>query len=491
MLSYFDQWQKKLQAYSYAMTVIGVDDIAVPPSAGNEYRSRQKAVLSGEYYSLRNDQKMAEILSVLKNEELDEVTARKVQLYDAQFTRTREVPKDFYIGYQQILSRSQQAWLKYKPLNDYASYEPYLHELIEAHKKLVSFRSSSLDLYDRMLDDNETGMTTEKYDLFFSKVKERIVPLIRKITQKERPSVLKGMTFPAGLQRKNMQKVLQFIGFTSDWGKMTESEHPLTTGICADDVRFTTKYRENDVAAAILSTIHESGHAYYIHDVRKEFSGTILQTSINAGIHESQSRFCENHLGRSYAFWEKCYPSLQELFQQQLGNITLDTFYKAVNKVEPTLVRTQADEVTYPLHIMIRYEIEKMMFSGNTDTKHLEQEWNARYKEYLGLDVPDASRGILQDMHWPYAYFGYFPTYALGSAYAAQFYHALCRDIDPDKLIRENRYTEIMDWLKEHVHQYGNLYVPQKIIRMATGEPFDPGYYLDYLEEKYTRIYGL
>ncbi len=489
----FLSWEKKMESLSFALSVIGVDSVAVPPSQGNAYRNEHVAILYGEEFKLANDPAMYEILQELKDDEsLDHILRRRISLYAKKAENQKAIPADEYIAYQNLLSESENAWLIAKAENNYHDYAPILKDVFAGYAKQISHRDSPLSLYDRMLDDHEPGMNVEKYDDFFNKVKERCIPLIQAI-QKAKPVDISifNQNYDISKQRQFMKEILDYVGFTSDWGKVSESEHPLTTGISKGDVRFTTHYRQNNPVDAVLSSVHESGHAWFSHNIDAQFDGTIIHHSISAALHESQSRFCENHLGRSQAFWTVNYPKLQKYFTEQLGNVSFDSFYHAINAVEPSLVRTQADELTYPLHIVIRYEIEKAMFNGSLSAEDLEEAWNTKYHEYLGVDVPDASHGILQDMHWPYAYFGYFPTYALGSAYAAQFYHTMIQDIDPEKLMLENRYTEIMKWLEEHIQKYGALYDPSKIIVDATGEPFNPDYYLDYLENKYTKLYNL
>ena len=292
--------------------------------------------------------------------------------------------------------------------------------------------------------------------------------------------------FREGLEElaEHYRQVLQLLGVTDSWCIVTESEHPLTSFVSKGDIRFTTKYRPKDPAQAILSTVHESGHAWFGHNIDPKYDGTIIGGSISAGLHESQSRLCENHMGRSRVFWTKVYPWLKEEFGQQFNNIGFDDFYKGLMRVRPSLIRTESDEVTYPIHIMIRYELEKEIFEGGLMAVDLLDAWADKYEEYLGLRPDKPSVGVLQDMHWPYAYFGYFPTYALGSAFAAQFYEAMSKDIDPEKLILEDRYTEIMAWLRDHVQKYANRYSADEVLRMATGEDFNDEYYLRHLEKR-------
>ena len=489
----FEEWEKKLNAYQFALTVIGLDANDRPPVSGAAVRNEHTAFLHGELFSLENDPQMYAVMEeLMKDEDLDQVTRRKVQLRLKNASRIHDVPKDEYIAFQKVLSESEQAWLKYKKTADWQSYAPYLERLVEAQKKLLSYRHDERDPYDILLDDNEEGWNRERYDAFFAALKERLVPLLKRIMEQPVPddSFLHRF-YPADRQREFMRQILDYVGFTPDWGKLGESEHPLTTWISENDVRFTTKYREHDPVAGILSTVHETGHAWYAHDVDPAYDDSVIVSSIGAGMHESQSRLCENHLGRSESFWKANFPKLQKHFPNQLGGVSFDEFMRAVNLVRPSLIRTEADEVTYPLHIMIRYEIEKDLFSGRLSAAGLEKTWNEKYREYLGLEVPDAASGILQDMHWPYAYFGYFPTYALGSAFAAQFYSRMAEDIDVSALLEAGQWPQIMAWLKEHIHRYGALYPSSEVMEKATGRPFDPQYYITYLQEKYSRIYGL
>ena len=343
-----------------------------------------------------------------------------------------------------------------------------------------------------MLDDYEPGMTQEKYDAFFMALKERLVPLIQKVTKaKKKNEEFLHQEFPIEDQKKFMTQLLEYLHFDSSWGYQNESEHPFTSWTCENDCRTTTKYVKNDVISAVLSTVHEVGHAYYEHNVDPKYDGMILSEGISSGMHESQSRLCENYLARTTAFWKYHYPKLQETFPTQLGNVSFEEFYEAINVAKPSFVRTEADELTYPLHVLVRYEIEKGLFNGTISTEGLNETWNKMYKEYLGVDVPNDKVGILQDVHWSDGSFGYFPTYALGTAFAAQYMHAMRKDLDVDTLLSNNQYDVIMNWLKEHIHKYGFRYEAPELMKMVSGEEFNVNYYLDYLEEKYTKLYNL
>jgi possible carboxypeptidase taq len=343
-----------------------------------------------------------------------------------------------------------------------------------------------------MLDDYEPGMNVEKYDEFFEALKERLVPLIKKVTAaKQINEDFLHQSFPVEEQKRFMDELLKYLHFDPSWGYQNESEHPFTSWTCENDCRTTTKYIEDNVASAILSTVHEVGHAYYEHNINPKYDGMILSEGVSSGMHESQSRLCENYLGKTLAFWKYHYPKLQKVFPMQLEKVSLEDFYGAINASKPSFVRTEADELTYPLHVLIRYEIEKGLFDGSISTEGLDKTWNAKYKEYLGIDVPNDKLGILQDVHWSDGSFGYFPTYALGTAFAAQYVHAMKKDLDVDSLLENNKFDEVMNWLRENIHTYGFRYEAPKLMKMVTGEEFNVNYFLDYIEDKYTKLYQL
>lgn len=486
-----DEWEEKCSAYRFALGIIGIDANAKPPIDGSLVRNKYSSTLAGEAFEVENNKEIYELLKELEKEDLDSFNKRRVDLLIRKLEKILLVPKYFYVEYQNILADSREAWLKYKGEADWKSYAPYLDRLVKAHKKLHSYRSIEGDIYDALLNDHQEGWNISKYDKFFNNVKEELTPLLEEIEAcpKIDDSIIH-QKFDIDTQRKYMQSIIDYVGFTSNWGKLGESEHPLTSSLCRNDVRFTTKYYEDDISAAILSTIHETGHAYFGHQIDEKYEGTIIAKTIGAATHESQSRFCENHLGRSLAFWKANYPHLKELFPNELSKTSVEDFYHAISKVEPSLVRMQADEVTYPFHIMIRYELEKQLFHDEIDPIDLEEAWNEKYKEYLGLEVPNAKLGILQDMHWPYAYFGYFPTYALGSAFAAQFYHQLEKEMNVEEALINGEYYKIMEWLKGNIHHYANMKSGDEIVYEVTGEEFNSKYYTEYLKEKYRKVYS-
>lgn len=498
-LNKFDNWKERLSAYGMALTLLGVDQTNGAPKMGQEFRMNKTAILQGEYLRVYKDVEMFDIICELMSEPegslqefleeggLDEGDIRReLELYHEDLTRDKNIPPEEYMEFSRVLDLSIYEWLRAKEEEDYKGYAPYLQNVIDGYKRITSLKDSPLGLYDRMLDDDQPGWTQERYDRFFSHVKERVVPMVRELGKTE--SFFTGfMTreYDPDKQRKVMKKVLDLVGFTDEWGRVTESEHPVTSCVSEGDIRFTTKYRLNDPSQAILSSVHESGHGWFGHNVDPRYDGSIIAHTISAGLHESQSRLCENHLGRSRAFWDRVYPWLMEEFSEELKGLSADDFYKEISQPKATLVRTESDELTYPLHILIRYELEKEFIEGDLKATDFESAWSDKYYEYLGIRPDRPSNGILQDMHWPYAYFGYFPTYALGSAMAAQFFEAMKKDIDPDEMIRTGRYPEIMAWLRDHVHRYANRFGADEVLKLATGESFNDEYYFRWLEDRY------
>ena len=492
-LKQYNDWKFRLSASEMALGLIGIDKLTVAPPAGASYRDERTAFLSGEHFSIYTDPANLELLKVLKEEAEDEDIRKEADTYYRDIMKIVSIPKAEYVAFQRATDASYDAWLEAKQTNDYKRFEPHLKGMIEWRKKFCSYRNSELSLYDQLLDDYEPGMTQEAYDAFFTRIRERLVPFIDRVS--EAGAIEDAFLFQScdtALQKNWTETVLlPYLRFDPDWGYQNETEHPFTSWTCENDCRTTTKYLESNVVSSIFSTIHETGHAWYEHNIDQKYDGTILSTGVSSGMHESQSRFCENYLGRSIPFWEANYPSLQKQFPKQFGSVSLQQFMNAVNASHRSLIRTEADELTYPIHILIRYEIEKGLFNGSISTEQLDRTWDEMYQKYLGVHASTASEGILQDVHWSDGSFGYFPTYALGSAFAAQFYSAMRRDIDVAEALRSNRYIDCIHWLKEHVQKYGARYSADEILRRATGESFNPDYYIDYLINKYSRLYQL
>ncbi|MBQ1877421.1 MAG: carboxypeptidase M32 [Erysipelotrichaceae bacterium] len=480
-------------AYRLVLGTTSFDAETIAPHKGDAYRNERVAYLEGELFSLQTDPEFLALVEELsKRDDLSFQQKRIIKWQLADMERFRYVPKDIFVEYARLSMESSQMWKKAKEAKDYSMFKPYLLKTIEMSKKLLEYRHSDLKGYDILLDDFEPGMTVEKYDAFFDLIKKEIVPLVAAVVKKEKiDDRFVYLNYPAEQQRKLTDKILEYMHYDRDAGAVAETEHPFSDALSKYDSRVTTHYYENNLMSSIFSIIHETGHATYNAQIRDDIAETYCFDNISSGMHESQSRLMENYLGRTRGFWVNLFDDVKELFPKQLENVDLEGFVRAANASFPSLIRTEADELTYPLHILIRYELEKGIFDGTVDVEKLDQLWADKYEEYLGVRPANDAEGILQDVHWSGGSFGYFPTYALGSGYAAQFMHAMAEDLDPEKCMEDNEFPKIKDWLREHIHQYGGLYSPAEIMVMATGEPFDPHYYVEYLKNKYSKLYEL
>ncbi|MGN1398944.1 MAG: carboxypeptidase M32 [Erysipelotrichaceae bacterium] len=493
LMQQYQQEMFKISAYNLALATVSIDNETIAPKRGAGYRNKRLAFLSGEAYSLQTSPAMFDLLNeMLLSEQIDEQTKKIVSWQLNDLNKIKLIPKDLYVYYDNLCSDSQLNWQKARAENDYSIFKPYLKEVINTAKKILQCRQGKLSGYDIFLDDYETSMDREKYDRFFDLIKEKIVPVINQIGQTEQiDDSFAYQYYPIEKQKILMEKILQYIGFDFDSGLLMESEHPFTDSISRFDTRITTHYYPNNLFSSIFSVIHEAGHANYNYSVRDDLAETYCFNNMTSGMHESQSRLYENYLGRNYHFWDNLFPVVKDLFADQLADIDQNQFVRAMNKSIPSLIRTESDELTYPLHILIRYELEKGIFNDEISVDDLPYLWNKKYREYLNVEVKNDNEGILQDVHWSGGGFGYFPTYALGSGYAAQFVDKMSADIDIEKCLADNQFGLIKAWLKENIGQYGGLNSPTDQMIIATSKPFDPNYYVDYLINKYSKLYNL
>lgn len=487
--------QRKQAAYYHALGLISYDGDTTAPKETAANRAVSMTVLSEEIYLLSTGKDTVELLEYLdeNKEELSHEEKRMVELLLKDIRDMQKIPMDEWIEYQGLLVESQDTWHRAKELSDFALFEPYLEKIFETNIRFAGYLAPEKDPYDYWLNEYEDGLNKEICDAFFSKLKSRIVPLIEET--KKHPQVnddIRFGYFPEYKQQELSYYIMEHMGLDLGHVGLSTTEHPFTTSLGSHlDERITTHYLENDFASSMYSVIHEGGHALYDTGSPESYAYTVLDGGVSMGIHESQSRFYENILGRSLAYSRFIFPKLQELFPDAMKGYRAEDLYKAVNKVEPSLIRTEADEVTYSLHVMVRYEIEKAVMSGQLNVKDIPAKWNELYKEYLGVDVPDDKRGCLQDSHWSGGAIGYFPSYALGSAYGAQFLAKMKETVDVDKCAESGDFGPINAWNKDHIWKYGRLYKPGKLLKMVLGTDFDPDYYIEYLENKCKDIYEL
>lgn len=487
---------KLISALNYNEALMGWDSMTLASKKGINERSEVIGMMSELFFKQFINDEVREVLDFMNEhkEAYDTLTLAKLRIFTQDFQRISKIPMDEYSAYEALIAKSNVAWEEAKIANDFKIFAPYLEQVLTTLKKFVGYRGYNGHPYNTLLSDYEDGLTTDAVDTFFAELKERIVPLVQKIQQKTMDeSVFSFVHDSYDIKKQEIfsKYLMEQLNFKMDSGTIAVSAHPFTMNLSRNDVRITTHYHENDFLSAISSTIHETGHALYEQNINESFGLSKLTSGISMGIHESQSRIYENNFGRSLFFWKKHYPKLVELFPEQLGQVSLETFHEALNRVKPSLIRIEADEVTYPLHIMVRYEMEKMIMTEDIDVMDLPKIWNDKYEQYLGIRPDSDSRGILQDVHWSEGLFGYFPSYALGSAYAAQFEHYMRKDIDVDQKLESGDLQPILNWLTDKIHIYGSSKTPNEILPLATGEPFDSKYFIDYLENKYSEIYGL
>ncbi len=482
----------KLRAYRHAMGLMNYDMNTIMPKGAGPIVGETFGVLSEAVYDMytspETEAMQREILA--HRDEVDPILVRTAELATEERARIACIPKDEYVQYTIDQTTADQVWHEAKLKSDFPMFLPHLEKLIAAKKRFARYYRPDAPVYGTMLDEYEKGLCTETLDRFFKTVRDRLVPVIAKI--KEQPDVsFLHRYYPIAEQRIFSDYLMDVLGLDRNHCIIGETEHPFTTEFTKYDVRITTHYHEDMVEASMYSVIHEGGHATYERNIADEIAKTPLGRGVSMSVHEGQSRFFENIIGRSEPFIEAIFPKMQEIFPAQLKDVTAHDFYVAVNKAEPSLIRTEADELTYPLHVMIRYELEKRLFDGDLEAKDLPKEWNRMYKEYLGIDVPDDRRGVLQDSHWASGLFGYFPSYALGSAFGAQLIKRMEREFDVWSSVRAGDLKPIVAWLTEHIYRFGSIKEPTQLMEEAFGAPFDPTYYTDYLTAKFTKLYHL
>jgi len=486
--------QAKQSAYYHAMGMISYDGATTAPKGTASNRAHTMSILSEEIYKLATGEQTVALLELLDahREELDAKEKRMVYLMLKSIRQMQKIPMDEYIEYQKLMVEADDVWHTAKENSDFESFRPYLEKIFATQKRFAHYCAPDMHPYDYWLGEYEEGLSRKSCDEFFAALREKIVPLIKKIQSAKQldDSCVHGH-FPLDKQEEFSLYLMQTMGIDMAHCGIGVTEHPFTTSLGSHhDVRITTNYDEANFADSMYSVIHEGGHALYDLGSADDLAYTVLDGGASMSIHESQSRFYENLIGRDKRFIELIFPKMQEFFPT-LKDYTADDLHKAVNRSQPSLIRVDADEVTYSLHIMVRYELEKMLMDGEIEVKDLPEHWNRLYKEYLGVDVPDDRRGVLQDTHWAGGMIGYFPSYALGSAYGAQLLAKMKETVDVDKCLAEGDFAPINAWNSEHIWKHGSLFPSGELLKNALGAQFDPKFYTDYLEEKYSALYGL
>ncbi|MBF0911276.1 MAG: carboxypeptidase M32 [Atopobiaceae bacterium] len=491
-----DELEKKLFALKYAANEIGSLGPCLDPKKAGEERGETLAILGEQIQEILCDSSVGALLDRLHENRalLDETHRAQVKILRRDRSELVDVPTELQSNFVRLTTESNEIWEKAKEAKDWSLFAPNLDKLIELRKEMCQARDASKDPYDVLLNDFEYGTNRKFYNSFFNTIKETVVPLVADcMASKRQPSTkpLEG-NFDTRRQWDLAKDIVKLQGIDEDAFWLGKTEHPYTSGFGIHFVMVASHTYEENILSNVYSMLHENGHALYEQGVNWDYRFTSLKGGTSMGMHESQSRFFENYVGLSEAFAEPLIQLMKKHFPGQLNRVTAFQLFSAANKVQPSLIRTEADELTYPLHILIRYEMEQALLSGEITAQDVPALWAQKYKQYLGVTVPNDAEGALQDVHWSWGEFGYFPTYALGSAFGAQFKHAMIQDgIDFDTVCASGNLTPIKDWLGSHIWIWGRAKDSNELILNACGEPFDTHYYTDYLVDKYSRIYGL
>jgi len=487
----FLDYLKEQNAYREAITLIQWDLRTKVPKKGVGQRSEVVGYLSQKLHQMQVSDKIKEFIDELKGKSTNEIIEKSILECEETYEKNRKIPETEFKEYVMLQSKGEAVWQEARDKADFAMFQPYLEKLVEYNKKFANYWGYKENIYDALLHNYEPGVTVKTLDEVFPKVRSSLSELLQKIeTSSVRPNTeLLHTHFPKKGQKDLSIEILNRMGYDWDAGRLDDTIHPFEITVNLNDVRITTRYDEQDFRMAVFGIIHEAGHALYEQNIDKKLEGTPLASGTSMGIHESQSLFWENFLGRNKIFWESHYDLFKKYAPSHFENVSLTDFYQAVNEVKPSFIRIEADELTYPLHIMVRYELEKALINGEIEVRDLPQLWNEKMEEYLGIKPQSDREGVLQDIHWAGGDFGYFPSYALGYMYAAQFEHKMRETVNIDQVIRSGDFSPIRQWMTNNIHQYGKMKKPLDILNDVTGEGLNPDYLIRYLTTKYQDIY--
>jgi carboxypeptidase Taq len=485
---------KKITDINMSMAVLGWDQETKMPKNGSRFRAQQLSTLAEISHEFSINKDYGNLLNNLNsNDSLNADQKRNISLSLKAFNKSKKYKSKFIIEESKLVSNAFQKWRLAKEKNDFSIFEKSLTKLVDLRIKECEILGYDNHPYDALLNQYEPGLTTNEVDEIFSNVKDFLIPFINKISKSNKiDDSFYYQKYSHNIQWKFGIELLKKMEYDFDSGRQDLSAHPFSTHFSPEDTRVTTRIDEDNLSEMIWSCIHEGGHALYEQGILSENYGLPLGETISLGIHESQSRLWENNVGRSLEFWKYNYKSLKLVFPNQLSDVTVDDFYKAANNVKPSLIRTNADELTYHLHVLIRYEIEKELIEGKIMAKDLPDIWNLKYHEYLGVEVPSDALGVLQDIHWSHGSFGYFPTYTIGSFYAAQFFNqAKIENPNLLKEIEDGNNKNLLNWLRKNIHNNGKSLDAHQLCEKISGEKLNFKYFKEYVIEKYSKIYSL
>ena len=474
------------------------DERTLLPTAGGPYRAEQISYLAGLIHQRETDPQLEEWLQQLSDSSFTDdshsdqaVTIRELQ---REHEKKAKLPQSLVEELSRAAVLGQQDWVHARKNNDFASFAPRLAHIVSLKREQAAAIGYDRCAYDVLLDDFEPSERTDNVSKILAALREDLVPLVSAINESGREPDLELIRrdFPIEAQELFGRRVSSSIGFSYDRGRLDVTDHPFCSGMGPHDCRITTRYDRHNFPTAFFGILHEAGHGMYDQGLRPDWFSLPPGAFISLGIHESQSRLWENFVGRSRAFWEYFFPMAQEVFPAALSSVELDSFYHSVNDVRPSLIRVEADEATYNLHIIVRFELEQALIDGDLAVAELPDAWNQKYEQYLGIRPPNVADGVLQDIHWSAALFGYFPTYALGNLYAAQLFERAKSELgDLNELFARGQFQPLLDWLRTNIHQHGRCYSASEMVRRITGETLNQHALVTYLREKLEPLYGL
>ncbi len=493
---------REILLLNHSIDILRWDQETYMPARAIEERSEQVALLQGLVHDRIVDPRQEELFGALGMSEktkmgpsgVDDETRGFLRETFRRYTKQVKTPKTLVEELAKVQSLAQAQWVRARQASDFKLFRPHLGRLVELLKQYAECQGYTESVYDPLLDEYEPWMTTGELEKILSDLRARLVPLVERIRGSgvDAGGEILTRSFPADKQREFGFEVLRAMGFDLERGRLDVSAHPFTTTLGRDDIRLTTRYNERFFPGAVFGVIHEAGHGLYEQGFGASLRGSLLASGASLGIHESQSRLWENLVGRGRAFWTAFFPKLKPLFPEALRDVDAARFHRAVNAVSPSLIRVEADEVTYNLHIILRFTLEKKIFSGELALDDVPAAWTAESEKLLGVKPATDRDGALQDVHWSMGAFGYFPTYTLGNLASAQLYAALKRKHpDVEKEIGRGKLDTVREWLREHVHAWGSVYPAQDLLARVTGERLNAGHFIDYLEKKYGELYGV
>ncbi|EIT2193242.1 carboxypeptidase [Enterococcus faecalis] len=490
----FLQEVKEIQLLKNALTLLDWDSSTGMPEKSSPFRGEVEGYLTGLYFERSIGPVIQEALAYFETrpEELSELGKLVFEKVKEEYALNKNVPAERMQEYVKVLNQAHTDWLKARAAQDFGLLEETLTKVVAFQKEFIPYwQKEEKTPYDVLLNQFEPGMTVEKLDQVFDQVKQGIQEIRTVLAEKGTPPrtdfLSRKMTKEQ--QRRFVIGVVEQLGYDFSKGRLDDTVHPFMTALNRNDARITTRWEENNFSMATFGVIHEAGHGMYEQNFDPKFDFTPLSEGASMGIHESQSLFNEIIIGSNRAFWQKQYPFFQECAEGTFDDIAFEDFYASLKETKASLIRIDSDSLTYPLHIIIRYEIEKMLFNGSLEVADLPKVWNEKYQEYLGVSPENDLEGVLQDVHWSGGSFGYFASYALGYMYAAQLFHAMKQELSVDEILASEDYSDIRKWLTQHIHQYGASRKPNQLIYDATGEELNPSYLIDYMKAIYFDVY--